>query len=161
MMVLVAGANAAQSLRATANKMFKKVDRAFLTKNMDLFESATRPCVTDDFKYTEEGKSQGYDAMLSEMRQSFAMIKRIKSAHVTVLSLKQHGDEATMRIRHQMTGTTIGPDHKAHTMTMSGVSTNEWRKQDGAWKMATFEWAKQQMTMDGKAFDPSQMGGGK
>jgi hypothetical protein len=63
-----------------------------------------------------------------------------------------------MTISHNLSGTTMGQDKKLHKFEMGGVSKNDWRREGGVWKMSTFTWISEKMTMDGKPFDPSATG---
>ena len=151
----------AETLQSTINKMNAKVAHAFMHNDMAAFEKITRPAVTSDFKHTEMGHSQTYDQMLSEMKQSFAMIKKFSSVSAKTSHIAIHGDKATSTTTHHMVGVIVGPDKKNHKMVMTGTTKDTYRKEDGKWKLAEMNWVKQGMTMDGKPFDPSQMGGGR
>jgi Tfp pilus assembly protein PilE len=150
----------AESLQTTVNKMNTQVAHAFMHNDLDAFEKITRAAVTSDFKHTEMGHSQTYDEMLGEMKQSFAMIKKITVARAKTSHIAIHGDNANSMTTHHMVGVIVGPDKKNHKMVMDGTTKDTYRKEDGQWKLAEMNWVKQGMTLDGKPFDASQMGGG-
>jgi hypothetical protein len=149
----------AGNLRKDIESANKKIHAAFMKKDIGAFEKITREVTTSDFKYVENGKTETYDDMIAGMKQSFAMMQKMKSADSKILNLSVHGDTGTCETRHRMVSISEGPDHKAHTMVFSGVSKDGFRKESGEWKMSSMEWVKETMTMDGKPFDPSKMGG--
>ena len=145
-----------QSLKTEANKMNAEVAHAFLRKDMDAFEKITRAHTTSDFKYVEAEKTYTFDEMVSQMKQSFATMKKItacsaKSSHFVIT-----GDAATSQTDHYMAAIVDGPDKKQHKMVMNGLSKDTYRKENGMWKLAEMDWTNDKMTLDGKPYDMSQ-----
>lgn len=150
----------AQNLKSQIMKMNAQVARALQHKDMATFEKITRAAVTSDFKHTEMGHSQDYDTMLSEVKQSMAMIKKFTAVSATTKDVVVHGDKGTSTTVHRMDGVMDGPDKKTHKLVMSGTTKDVYRKEGGKWKLAEMNWVSQKMTLDGKPFNPQAMGGG-
>ena len=146
----------AQNLKATINKMNQAVCRALKNRDMALFEKITRPSVTSDFKHVEMGHSMTYDEMLAQMKQSFAMLKKVNSATAKTNKISIHGDTATSESTHHIVAVMAGPDKKNHKMVMNGLTKDVYRKEGKQWKLAEMDWVNQKMTMDGKPFNPGQ-----
>ncbi len=144
----------AESLRHTIKEMNKKIEHAFMKLDMDAFAKATQPYVTSDFKYVENGKTMGFEDMVASMKMSFMTLTKMKSSSSTTLKLVMKGDTGTAFTEHKMKSLSSGPDKKTHLMVFDGFTTDDFRKEDGKWKMARMTWTKESMTMDGKPFDP-------
>ncbi|HEY3782297.1 MAG TPA: nuclear transport factor 2 family protein [Fimbriimonadaceae bacterium] len=144
-----------QSLKTEANKMNSEVAHAFMHKDMDAFEKITRAHVTSDFKHVEMGKTQTYDEMLAEMKQSFGSIKKLTSCTAVTSHVMVHGDTGTSITNHRMVGVIVGPDNKDHKMVMTGATKDTYRKEGGMWKLSEMNWTSQKMTLDGKPYNPS------
>ena len=158
--VLTLGIASAQSLKKAIHRMNVDVTRALKNKDMAKFEKITRPNVTSDFKHIDMGKTQSYDEMLTDIKQSFGMIQKFTSASATTNKIRINGDTATSVSHHRMAGIMMGPDNKKHRMLMVGATHDTYRKEDGKWKLAVMEWFNEKMTLDGKPFNPAAMSGG-
>ena len=158
--VLAASGAAMADLKSEINAMNAKVAKLFMKKDIDGFVKYVKPMVTSDFKHVEYGKSQTFDEMVATMRQGMAMLTKMTEVSAKVSTLKITGNTAVSTGTHTMAGYMIGEDKKKHTLKFSGVSTDNYRKEGGKWKLAKMSWSNQKMWMDGKLMDPSQMGGG-
>ncbi len=139
----------------------KKLHAAMMKKDTDAFAKIVKEGVNSDFKYVEDGRSMNFDQMVANMRQGMSQMTKVTASDSKIVSLKEKGNSATAVMSHRMSGRMIGKDKKSHTTSFSGISTDVFRKQGGQWKMARMSWKSQKMTMDGKPYDPSKMGGGK
>jgi len=153
---LVVSAQAA-TLKSSILDMNKKVCSALVKGDFKAFEKYTRAGVTKNFVYTENGKSESYDEMLQQVKQSMSMGK-ITSANATLLKLDIKGNSATGTTSHTMKVVTKGGDKKNHTMVVTGKSYETYVKVGDTWKMSKMAWGSSKMTMDGHALDPTKMG---
>ena len=149
----------ASTLRSEIESMNKVVGKCLMKRDIAGFKKSVLGGVTADFKYIEGGRTQTFDEMIATMAQSFKTLTKVNSVTTKILSLKEGLATATSKERHTMSVRSMGPDKKAHTMIMIGVSTNTYRKEGGKWKMSVMDWKNEKMTMDGKPMDPSMMGG--
>jgi ketosteroid isomerase-like protein len=147
----------ADDMRAQINADAAKISAAMKRKDFPALTKAMKEGATTDFKYTEAGKSQGFDEMLTNMKAGLAMMNKITVCKTAVGTLKKKGDIVQGTMRHIMVGTMKGEDKKMHTMSFTGVSANTYRKEGGKWKMATMTWTSMKQTMDGKPMP--RMGG--
>lgn len=155
---LVAFASA-DSLKEQINASGVKIGNAMKKKDMKAFEKIVKAGVTSDFKYIENGQSMTFDQMFQMMKSSFTMMDKVTTAENKILSLKESGKSATAKVRHTMAGTMKLQDNKVHKFTMTGVSHDTYKKVGKEWKMSIMDWKESKMTMDGKPFDPTKMGG--
>jgi hypothetical protein len=153
-------AASAETLRHTINAETKKIEHAFMTRDMNAFEKLMQAYATSDFKYVEAGKTMGLEDMVAGMKMSFSTLTKMKSSSSTTLKLIEKGDTGTALIEHKMKALSSGPDKKVHVVVFSGFSTDEYRKEGGRWKLASMTWTKQDMTRDGKPFNPMAMPAG-
>ncbi len=149
----------ADTLKASVTDMNKKVNAALKQKDMKAFVAATKGSTTKDFKYIENGKTMNFDTMVATMKTSFASLKAVSSVTSTIKKIEEKGSKGTVWTEHMTIATMVGPDKKTHKMTMAGSSTSECVKEGKSWKVATMTWTNTAMTMDGKPFDMSKMGG--
>ena len=158
-LLVISAVSFAGSLKSEIEAMNAKVTACL--KKMDIagFEKIVKAGVTSDFKHVENGKAMNFSQMVTQMREGMKSMSKITKIGTKLKSLKESGNTATATTWHMMEGVMIGPDKKSHTMGFSGTSTDVFRKVGGKWKMASMTWTDQKMTMDGKPFDPSQMGG--
>ncbi len=156
---LVAMSNAS-ALRDEINSMNKKVGKCIIKRDIDGFTKLVKGGVTSDFKYSEDGKVMNFDEMVAMMKQGFAQQPAVTSANSTIVSLKEKGNAATAVCKHVMSGTMMGPDKKKHKFSMTGLSTETYKKIGKDWKMATMSWKNGDFMVDGKKADPAMMGGG-
>lgn len=158
LMALALGAFAGD-LKSEIEAVNKKVHAAFMKKDVKAFEAALKDRVTADFKHVENGVSQDFKTMCEQMKQGFAMAKKVIGSDTKVLSVKESGNSATATVVHKMTMIMTGPDKKDHKYEFSGTSTDQYKKIGGKWKMASMTWKEQKLLMDGKPMDMSKMGG--
>ncbi len=144
-------------LKSDTAPTYKKIDAAFMKKDIKAFESATRPLMAKDFKFFDQGKPMTYDQMIANLKDTFAMMSTVKSASVHMVTSKEMGKKATSACEHNIDGTMMGPDNKPHSVTMTGTSNETWVREGKTWKMTSMKWVKQAMTMDGKPFDLTKM----
>lgn len=153
--------SAAASLKSEIEAMNVQLSKAFLKRDMAMFNRITSSSVTKDFKYTEEGRTMNYEQMLAEMKMGFSNFKSITVSKTVVVACSEKGNTGSAKSRHRMAGEMMGPDKKPHKFTYTGVSNDTFRKEGGKWKIATMNWTETKMTMDGKPFDPMKAGGGR
>lgn len=147
-----------ESLKAVCERLHGVASRALAKKDIAGFEKAIKPWVTKDFKHIENGQSMTFDQMIMNMKQGMGMLKTITKATAKTISCKESGNTGTTTVFHTMAGTMVGEDKKPHVMSFEGTSVNKFKKVNGKWLMSEMKWGKQTMKMDGKPFDPTQMG---
>jgi hypothetical protein len=140
----------AQSLRSQIDASNKAIHGYMLARDAKGFTKYMKSGVTSDFKYVEAGHTQNFDQMCAGMAAGFAQMKKLTRADSKILSLREQGNKATSTMTHNMSGVTMGPDKKAHTMTFIGTSEDTYVKQGGKWKMSKMSWKNQSMMVDGK-----------
>ena len=137
--------------------MLPKVVKAFETKNVKFFDSIS----TADFTETEMGKTMNKAESMAGMSQMFKSAKTIKcSFKLDSSSVK--GDTGTAMTSGRMTAimNPTKPKGKPSTMVADMWMKETWVKDGKGWKIKHIDEAKpSKMTMDGKPFDPSKMGG--
>ena len=148
-LIAIAGLSHAD-LRSEITAARQKVEKAARAKDVKGAEAAYKECVTSDFKYVQDGKTQDFKTFLGNFTASIAMTEKVASSSSRILSLKQSGNNAMGEIERKMTGTMKGEDKKIHTIDWTGLFTEEYRKVGGKWKTATMTAGKQKFLMDGK-----------
>ena len=136
----------------------QKSMKAFADKNIKYFETMS----TADFTMTERGQKMDKKSSMAGLKQWFGMMKSIK-ASFKLTSAKSDGKTGVATMTSTMVGWTkpTANDKKSHKMEMTGYEKQTWVKKGSSWKLKSIEEAKPgKMTMDGKPFDPSMMGGG-
>lgn len=151
----------ASDLKSTIKSTNAKVCAAFMKKDMNGFETITRPMVTSDFKCIQMGQTETYDQMVSTMKPQFDMFSKVTSANAKATKIAQKGNNATVNMDHHMTMQSVGPDKKKHKWTWHGTSVDNWVKEGKEWKLAKMDWKSHTMTMDGKPFNPQAAPGGQ
>jgi hypothetical protein len=150
----------ADPLRAQIESSDRKIHACFMRKDADGFAKLVESNVAPGFRHIENGRSIDFKTMVSMVKQSFAMFKKVTRSDTVLISLKEKGDRAVAVTSHVMAGTVSGPDHKPHTMSFSGRTTDTYVKKGGKWLLSSMDWgSSSKMTMDGKPFDPTKMGG--
>ena len=127
-----------------------KLEKAVLAKDSKDAEAIMKETMTSDFKYTQDGKDQDLKTFIDNFTATIAMMDKISSSSVKVLSLKQMGDSASGKFEHSMVGTMKTPDKKIHKIDWTGVFTEGYRKVGGKWKNSTMIAGPQKFLMDGK-----------
>lgn len=140
----------AESLREKVEKMNKEIHAAFLKSDIAMFVRVTKPHMTADFKYFENGQTMNYDQMVAQMKAGFVPGNKVTVAKTEILSMTEKGNAGAGKSRHTMMMVSKGPDKKQHTMMFQGISTDTFRKEGGVWKMATMNMKTEKMLMDGK-----------
>lgn len=149
----------ADDLGSHVKALNSRVQKALMKKDVASFEKILRPLVTPDFKHVENGQSMSFDQMVASMKQGMAMLQTINKAETQVISVKVKGNTGTVTVKHTMLGTTPKQEGKSSKLGFTGVSTDTYVKKNGKWLMSKMVWGKQQMTVDGKPFDPSKASG--
>jgi hypothetical protein len=141
---------AGDSLHDQIVKSDHLIDKTLLGRDMKKFDAIMRPGVTADFRHVEMGQSITYDQMVEHMKSGLGMMKGVDVAKTTLVSLKITGEQATAETRHEIGGQIGGPGGKAHTMLMSGMTTDAYRREGSTWKLASMTWHDMKQLMDGK-----------
>jgi hypothetical protein len=128
----------------------RKIDKAMKAKDLKQVEAIMKAGVTSDFKYVEGGKAQDFKTFIGNLNGSLAMMEKIDKVSSRILSLKQKGDKATVKLEHAIAGTMKTPDDKIHTTSWTGTFTEEFRKVGGKWKSYKMVPTGQKYLMDGK-----------
>lgn len=141
--------------------LFKQLTTAMMAGKYD----DTLKMETKDFKAVgPDGSSMTGQQMVATMKARDGMMK-LKSMDIKVQKLDIKGTsavaESAFSTKSEMTDAAgqMGPKGKTHTMEMSGQAKNQLEKTKAGWKFKTFEQKVMKMTMDGKPFDPTKMGG--
>jgi len=148
-LIAVAGISHAD-LRSEIKAADRKVEKAAMAKDIKGVEAAYKASVTPDFKYVKEGTPQDFKTFLGNFTASLAMLNKITSSTIRIISLKESGDAASGKIEHHMTGTMKSPKGKIHTINWTGEFTEEYRKVGGKWKASLMTEGPQKFLIDGK-----------
>lgn len=164
-LILCCASLAATSLAADANSDFKsymrrslpKMARAFDHKDWAYFDKNS----TADFTDVEMGHTLTKAQSMSQMKMGFQSASSIHT-HFKLLTTKANGDNAVATTFGHMTMVMkpMGAKDKPHHMVVDMWETETYVRSGKGWKIKKFEQTKpMKMTMDGKALDPSKMGG--
>jgi len=148
----------ADSLRSSIEKGDKAVSKASLAKDMVALEKALRAYMAPGFVYSEGGKKQTVDEMISGMKMGIGGFKKVTVSESKIISLKEKGSTATAVMTRAMGGVMTGPDKKEHTMVYSGTTDETFVKLNGKWLSKSMTWRSSKVTMDGKPMGPSGAG---
>ncbi len=136
-----------------------KAKKAFNSKDLKFFETTAAP----DFVEKSMGKTVNRQQSMANMKQMFAGAKSM-NCWFELQSASAKGGVGIAMTHSRMTAI-MNPmkkgDKKTHAMKGEGWTKMTWVKMGKTWKLKMIEDAKpSKMTMDGKPFDPSKMGGG-
>src|SRR4051812_7611675 len=95
----------ADDLRAQIDASNKVITTAMKKKDFATLAKEMKAGSTADFKYTEAGKSQGFDTMMQNMKMGLGMMQKLTVCQAKLLTLKQKGTTATGTTEHRMVGT--------------------------------------------------------
>lgn len=133
-------------------------------KDIPLIEKLAKQYFHEDFvSHEKNGTKVTRDQMLSQMKANMGMVKSVDKCDVVCKSVKVSGNTATADESMAMTMTFASPDAKAKPMKMDFMQTwtATYVKEGGKWRCKKTVTKTEKMMMNGKPFDPSQMGGGK
>lgn len=147
--VLAGGAHA-QSPRTQIDALNARIVKLMMAKDVKGLTKAMKAGLTPDFKYVEGGRTQTRDAMCANMAMGIGQMQTMAKADAKTIALREKGDEAIAITLHTMKGTTMGADHKPHTLLFTGTSSDTYVKQGGKWRMSRMTWVKQTTTLDGR-----------
>jgi ketosteroid isomerase-like protein len=151
LLAVVAVAGIAHSdLRSELKASRAKIEKATKAKDAKAAEAAYEEFVTPDFKYVQDGSAQDFKTFVDNFTSGFAMMDKISTSSSRVISLKEHGNEATGEVEMHMLATMKGSDKKTQAINYTGIFTEQFRKVDGKWKMAVMTAGKQKFLVDGK-----------
>lgn len=138
-------------------KVTQKLTEAFETKNIGIFKMIS----TDDFTYTDsKGNKTNKEQSLKGLEQMMNMSKSIK-VRIQYGAVKAVAGGVQTDCVMKMTNVMMGPDKKPHTMDSTTWTRELWVRSGKVFKVKSIKDTKpQKVTMDGKPFDPSMMGGG-
>ncbi|MBV6459006.1 MAG: hypothetical protein HONBIEJF_02145 [Fimbriimonadaceae bacterium] len=137
--------------------------KAVKKKDVTLIEKLAKEYFHEDFvAHEKNGTKVTRSQMLSQMKANMGMVKSVDKCDVTCKSVKVNGSTATADEAMAMTMTFAGPDAKAKPMKMDFMQTwtATYVKENGKWRCKKTVTKTEKMLMNGKPFDPSQMGGG-
>lgn len=148
--------DALSDFKAFLKKSEASTAKAFANKDASYFEKVTTP----DFTYTsfngpKMNKKQAIAQMKAQLSTAQSIKARFKSSNVAL-----RGNTATVDTINYFDMKISGPDGKPHAMKLTSYSKETYRKVGAKWLLALIVETKAgKMTMDGKPFDPSAMGG--
>jgi hypothetical protein len=149
--------DANSDFRKFAEGMLRKAENAFNTKNISFFEKSA----TADFTEKEMGRTVKRADALAEMKSMFSMAKSV-NCKFKLLSTKASGNTGIIMTSGHcvMVMMPSKPKAKPSTMVVDMWEKETWVRDGKSWKIKMIEEAKpSKMTMDGKPYDPSKMGG--
>jgi hypothetical protein len=148
---------AADDLKTFLNKESGNLERALLKGDMSYFDRMSTP----DFTMTEMGRTSDKKTSLKEMEQMNKMFKMTK-VKVRLLSLTTKGDTgiAKTSMHAEMDMMPAKKGDKVHKLVSDAIYDETWVRVGNTWKLKKIVApTPAKMTMDGKPFDPSKLGG--
>ncbi len=108
-----------------------------------------------------DGKTMSLKEWMAAMDMNMKSMKSITKMKMTVGNVKVMGNKATAKETFMMEGTmpNMKDPKKTSKMMVMGTSTSTYEKMGGKWMVVLSKDTSQKMTIDGKPFDPSKMGG--
>jgi len=148
--------DALSDFKAALKQFEAGVVKAFATKNHKFFEQISTPDFTyTDFKGTKMKKKESIaqmKAMFDSMGPSKASFR--SSGHAVRGNMGSANYVGTFVMNQK------GPDGKNHVIVMTSFTKETYKKVGAKWLVSSIVETKEgKMTMDGKPFDPSMMGG--
>jgi ketosteroid isomerase-like protein len=141
--------------KAYMNAMTPKVVKAFEKEDIGFFEKISTP----DFKTKEGPTVMNKQQSMAQLKSMFGMASNIK-AKFKMVSVKLVGKDGVVVTDGSYTMDMATPDGKTHKMAMQQRMTEKYRKTPKGWMIYMIEnHPGGKMTMDGKPFDPSSLGG--
>lgn len=156
-LVAVLALPAAADDRKDIEALYGKLTRLILTNNAE----GTLALETPDFKSKgHDGKVMNGKQLVAQMKQDSAMMK-IKTFNIKLAQVSIKGNKADVQTTFTSTAEMMDPSGsgKKHAIGMNGAMSNKLAKTAGGWKFSYLEEKAGGMTLDGKPFDPSKMGG--
>jgi Tfp pilus assembly protein PilE len=142
----------------TAHDQFAK---AALSNSYKTMEKSIMQNMTADFKYkSPNGRSETRTQWLQMMKQEFQRGMKFSAFKFTVGKITVNGKTASVQSSLTAKGSGMGPDKKNHVFGSTSKAVETWVKEGSKWKIKMIDTKSEKMTMDGKPFDPSKMGGG-
>jgi len=148
--------DAVSDFKAYLKKFEAGVVKAFATKNHKFFETISTP----DFTYTDaSGRKMTKKESIAQMKGMFDSMGPAKASFKSSGHAVK-GNTATANYVGHFVMSQKGPDGKAHKLEMTSYTKETYKKVGAKWLVHSMVETKPgKMTMDGKPFDPSQMGG--
>lgn len=135
--------------------MYNQAEMLFDKKDADGIFRYMAP----DFSMTMMGQKMNTEQAKASMKQWFGMMKDLH-AKMTVTSVMSKANMAMVTDSFHMSGHMMNPKTKKWSKYVdSGMETATWVRMGGKWMMKSLTMKGEKMTMDGKPFDPSKMGG--
>ena len=160
LLLAVSAVSQAQSLKSQIQAMNKPISKVMKKKDVEGFKKLVKGAVTPDFKYSEDGRSMGFDEMVEGMKQGFAIYSTISKVDTKIVTVSQKGTAGTAVEKHMMEGTMMDPKtRKSHKVAFIGTSHETYKKVKGKWLMASMDMKTDKMTMDGKPMPMPPMDG--
>ncbi len=156
----VVGSAAQADLQSDARSMNNQMTSALKKMDVKSVEKITKQWCSPNFKYTELGRTQTRQEMVTDIKMSFTQIKNVLVSESKIKKITQKGNSGTTTGTHHMVCDILMPDKKTHKLDYFGISTDVWAKNGKKWQVVSMSMMNLKMTLDGKPFDPSKMGGG-
>ncbi len=153
------GCVADANLKSDVQTMNSKMVAAIKKLDMKTIDAITAKYCAPDFKYTDNGKTQGREGMLADMKMGFSMFRKVLAADAKSLKVSEKGGKGASVSSHYTLWMIIMQDNKVHKMDMKSTSNETWTKNGGKWALSSMKVTNVKLTMDGKPFDMPQMTG--
>jgi ketosteroid isomerase-like protein len=155
--LLLAGVVAATVLAGDRDEirgLYSKLQTAI--KNKDL--KTIRWAATKDMKWKDaSGQIRSIDQVLEQIKQQFAMTKKVTGCNFMADSVKLMGDKAVAMTSFKIMADVIGEDKKPHKLVNWGKSKDSFRRTKDGWRCYMVERISDKTTFDGKPWQPAQM----
>ena len=133
-----------------AEEQCRMFEKALLAKDVDYFHRVAAP----GFTSTESGRTSDLEQSMTGIKQMFAMVTKITSAHSTVKSASLSGNKLTALVDNTMTALMKSPKGKMVTLADHSTDREVWIKTSGGWKVKSVNTLTDKMTVNGKPFGP-------
>lgn len=143
-----------KSVRTALEPMYRKIEQAFMKRDINMFMALTAPGFTG--KSGDETATA--DKVRMELGMQFAMLKEMKSAKMRISKLTLQGSKAVVVNEYAFSG--IIEPQKGTTVTMAdkGITRDTWTKTAEGWRLLQLETVKSNPTLDGKPLKEAMSG---
>jgi ketosteroid isomerase-like protein len=153
LLVSVVAATVLAGDRDEIRGLYSKLQTAI--KNKDL--KTIRWAATKDMKWKDtSGQVRSIDQVLEQIKQQFAMTKKVTGCNFMADSVKLMGDKAVAMASFKIMADVIGQDKKSHKLVNWGKSKDSFRRTKDGWRCYMVERLSDKTTLDGKPWPPAQ-----